>query len=164
MGFLREVVMTQRPPLGSGYGGESGPPGAPLPPPVPLEYAAPIQPEGPDIRKVAEMQRAIMFCILGEVCAGVARVAFHANGLASLELITSLIYLAVVVIAVVCIFKLALGLYSTTSGVVLGLLTLIPLVGFIVLLVVNSKATKVLRVHGLHVGLMGAKLPPAGKA
>jgi hypothetical protein len=43
---------------------------------------------------------------------------------------------------------------------VLGVLALIPLVGLIVLLIVNGKATKILREHGVRVGLMGAKLSP----
>jgi ABC-type enterochelin transport system permease subunit len=50
-----------------------------------------------------------------------------------------------------------MSLYSTTTGIVLGILTFIPLVGLIVLLIVNGKATNVLRQNGITVGLMGAK-------
>jgi hypothetical protein len=45
-----------------------------------------------------------------------------------------------------------------TVGVLLGILTLIPLIGLIVLLVINGKATKVLRANGHRVGLLGASL------
>jgi hypothetical protein len=41
---------------------------------------------------------------------------------------------------------------------VLGILTLIPLVGLIVLLIVNGKATNLLREDGIHVGLLGARM------
>ena len=57
----------------------------------------------------------------------------------------------------VFVFMLSLALYNTATGVILGILTLIPLVGLIVLLIINGKATKVLRDHGIQVGLMGAK-------
>lgn len=53
---------------------------------------------------------------------------------------------------------LAILLYGTGKGVLLGLLTSIPLVGLIVLLVVNGKATSVLRESGVHVGFFGADL------
>jgi hypothetical protein len=64
--------------------------------------------------------------------------------------------MAVSVTAAVFVFMLALSLYSTGAGIVLGILTLIPVVGLIVLLVINGKATNVLRRHGIRVGLMGA--------
>jgi hypothetical protein len=43
-------------------------------------------------------------------------------------------------------------------GVVLGILTLIPCVGLIVLLIINSKATGILKKNGVRVGLLGAKM------
>lgn len=43
-------------------------------------------------------------------------------------------------------------------GIVLGILTLIPCIGLIVLLVINGKATGVLRENGIGVGLLGANL------
>lgn len=61
------------------------------------------------------------------------------------------------------VFLLALSLYSTGAAVVLGICMFIPLVGLIILLVVNGKATSVLREHGVHVGLLEAgmsDIPP----
>jgi hypothetical protein len=43
-------------------------------------------------------------------------------------------------------------------GVLLALLTIIPYVGLIVLLIINSRATGVLNKHGYRVGLFGASL------
>ncbi len=155
--------MSQPPPLGNPLGpGQGSTP--PLPPPVPLGYAPPPVQEGPDIRKVAAMQRTIMYCILSEILIVIGRVTFATNGNVTGLLLLGLVYIVVGIIAAVCIFILALSLYNTALGIVLGILTLIPVVGLIVLLVVNSKATTVLRQNGLKVGLMGAKLPPLPKA
>ena len=52
---------------------------------------------------------------------------------------------------------LALAIYGTALGIILGILTLIPLVGLIILLIVNGKATNLLREDGIHVGLLGAR-------
>jgi hypothetical protein len=53
---------------------------------------------------------------------------------------------------------LALTLFSTTSAVIMAIGMIVPLVKLLILLSVNGKATKVLREHGVKVGLMGAKL------
>jgi hypothetical protein len=71
--------------------------------------------------------------------------------------------LGVIVTAAVFVFMLAMAVYSTGPGVVLGILTLIPLIGLIPLLIVNGKATNILRAHKIKVGLMGANpndVPP----
>ena len=46
--------------------------------------------------------------------------------------------------------------------VLLGLLALIPCVGFVILFVVNSSATSVLQRNGIAVGLLGARLSDIG--
>jgi len=61
----------------------------------------------------------------------------------------------------VFVFLLATKLYGTALGVLLGILTIIPLVGLIILLIVNAKAIKILRAAGIDVGLLGAKHPIA---
>ena len=65
--------------------------------------------------------------------------------------------LIVGVVGAVFIFQLAMRVYSSTVGVVLGILTLVPLVGLIVLLIVNQKATAILTSNGIKVGLLGAR-------
>ena len=68
--------------------------------------------------------------------------------------------------AAVFVWMLALSVYNTGTAIVLGVLTLIPLVGLIVLLIINGKATNILRAHGLKVGLLGtdpSQLPPRGQ-
>ncbi len=134
-----------------------------LPPHVPtqlLNYAPPAR--GKDLRTIALRQRAIMFCILGEITAMVLLAVLPLD----LKIIGQLLYLAGAMTAAVFIFMLSIALYNTGAGIVLGILTLIPLLGLIVLLIVNGKATTTLRAHGIKVGLMGAdirQIPSAGQ-
>ena len=123
------------------------------PPPV-LPYNTP-RPEGisrEDLRQIAGLQRGIMICILVYLIAVVGQFALPAP----MRLLVGLAMLAVGVVAAVFIFMLAIKLYSTGLGVLLGILTLVPIVALIVLLIVNGKATSLLRSHGIRVGLLGA--------
>jgi hypothetical protein len=123
-----------------------------LPPPVPtpLNYAPP--PPRNDLRVIAVRQKAIMYCILGYIVLIIGQFALPAE----VRIFATLLAGCVSITAAVFVFMLALAVYNTGTGIVLGILTLIPLVGLIVLLVINSKATNILRAHGIRVGLMGA--------
>ena len=63
-------------------------------------------------------------------------------------------------VSLACVFMLATKLYGTAVGIVLGLLMLLPCIGLITLLIVNQKATSILKSHGIHVGLFGANTSP----
>jgi hypothetical protein len=60
------------------------------------------------------------------------------------------------------VFMLATKAYSAGGGIVLGRLTLIliliPVIGLIMLLIINAKATGILKARGYTVGFMGASL------
>lgn len=128
------------------------PPPHPYPPPLqPLNYAPPAR---NDLREIAKRQRAIMICILIYLGAGIGQFILPPE----VRPIVALAIFGVVITATVFVFMLAIALYNTGVGVLLGILTLIPLVGLIVLLIVNGKATNVLRAHGVRVGLLGARL------
>ncbi|MFC1764370.1 hypothetical protein ACFL6U_20145 [Planctomycetota bacterium] len=72
--------------------------------------------------------------------------------------IAGLLGIVAIAMALVGFFSLASALgYSTGVKIGLTILLLVPLVGLITLLVLNSKATKVLRKAGYKVGLLGAK-------
>ncbi len=121
----------------------------PLMPPM-LNYAAPAPRN--DLRYIATRQRTIMVCILGYVVAGICQFALPPQ----LRLIVAFIALGAIITGAVFVFMLSLALYGTAVGILLGILTLIPVVGLLVLLIVNGKATTLLRAHGIRVGLMGA--------
>lgn len=123
-----------------------------MPPPVPpLQYATP-EPARNDLREIAIRQKAIMYCILGEFVLLFAQFLVPAP----FRPIMLLLFFGASITASVFVFMLAIAVYNTGVGIVLGILTLVPLVGFIVLLVVNGTATRILRSHGIKVGLMGA--------
>ena len=117
------------------------------------------QPDREYLRGVAGSQRGIIFCILGQLA--LLPLQFVLGSLppeselaARIALVS--IYLAVAITAAVFLFQLALKVYSTGVGVLLGILTLVPVVGLIVLMVINQKATAILKNAGVRVGLLGA--------
>lgn len=126
-----------------------------VPPPNPLNYAVP---QRNDLREIATRQRALMFCILAYIVLIVVRFVVPPP----LLLVIGLAILAVGVTSAVFVFMLAIALYGTGVGIILGILTLIPIVGLIVLLIVNGKATGILRAHGIKVGLLGRPPPDTG--
>ncbi len=107
-----------------------------------------------DLREIAGRQRAIIMCILGYFC--LIPIQFAIPEESRLYLALALIPLGIT--ATVFVFMLATKLYGQSTGIVYGVLTLIPCVGLIVLLIINQKATTVLKENGVRVGLLGAKL------
>jgi hypothetical protein len=105
-----------------------------------------------DLRSVAKYQRGVMTCILGYLICVALQFVLPDN----LKLILALAGAAVSILGTVFVFMLAIKIYSTGMGILLGILTLIPCLGLIILLVVNARATKVLRQNGISVGIMGA--------
>lgn len=103
---------------------------------------------------VAMYQKGILACILVYVILVIAGIFVPAE----LKWIVALAGLPVLIGATVFVFLLATKVYTPVVGVLLGLLTLIPCVGLIVLLVINGQATSILKSHGIHVGLLGASL------
>jgi hypothetical protein len=107
-----------------------------------------------DLRSVAQYQKGILVCIL------IYLVAVFCQFLIPPEfrLFLALGVLVIGLVGTVFVFLLAMKVYGAALGVFLGILTLIPCVGLIVLLVVNGKATSVLKQNGIRVGLLGADL------
>jgi hypothetical protein len=108
-----------------------------------------------DVLAVAKAQRAILICILVYFVALIAQFALPAN----LRIIVALSVLGVGIVATVFVFMLATRVYGTGLGIVFAILTFVPCVGLLMLLVINSKATNILRANGYTVGFLGAKIP-----
>ncbi|MDB4730325.1 hypothetical protein OAF38_00940 [bacterium] len=53
---------------------------------------------------------------------------------------------------------LATQVYSTGVAILMGILTLLPCFGLLVLLIINGKATSILRANNIKVGLLGADM------
>lgn len=107
-----------------------------------------------DLYHVARMQKGIIICILLYFIAMFGQLAIpqQLRGLILIGLLFVLLAGAVFVIS------LSVRVYGTALGIVLGILALIPCWGMIVLLVINSKATRIMKDNGIKVGLMGANL------
>ena len=107
-----------------------------------------------DLKSVAQYQKGILVCILIYLVAFFGQFAIPEDFRPLLGLGVLLLGL----VGTVFVFLLAIKVYSTGLGILLGILTLIPCIGLIVLLVVNGKATSILKQNGIKVGLLGADM------
>jgi len=107
-----------------------------------------------DLRSVAKSQKGILVCILIYLVAVFSQLALPPE----VRPLVGIGVLLVGVVGAVFVFMLAIKVYGTGLGIVLGILSLVPCLGLIVLLVVNGKATNVLRQNGIKVGLLGANI------
>jgi hypothetical protein len=102
------------------------------------------------IDKIASGQKLIIYAILVNFLTYALIVVFGD--------IAGLVGIVAIVMSFVGMFRLAGGLgYSTAAKVLLVVLLIVPLVGLITLLILNSRATKALREAGYTVGLLGAR-------
>jgi hypothetical protein len=119
-----------------------------------------------DLRSIAFYQKALILCIMammiiyfGAIAAQV--MAGHNQNRPPPALIAMQVGIAVAMFATaiastVFVFLLATKTYNVGVGILLGILTLIPCIGLIVLLIINSQATSILRSNGVRVGFIGA--------
>lgn len=125
---------------------------APTVPPQ-LNYATPMPRN--DLRVIALRQKAIMYCILGYIAVVIGQFVLPPQ----LRLFVVLpVAIGIAVTAAVFVFMLSLAIYNQAAGIVMGICSLVPYVGFIILLIINSRATALLQSYGIKVGLMGADL------
>ena len=110
-------------------------------------------------RKIASAQKYVIFAILAYIIVAIAA-AFTMNKVdMDTAAILGLGVIAIVIFGLVSAFRLA----SHTSGMLtavfclVGMLIPFPLIGLIILVVLNQKATKLLKQNGWKVGLLGAK-------
>jgi hypothetical protein len=106
-----------------------------------------------DLRAIAGFQKGIIFCILAYVGVVIAQFGVPED----VRLWVILLLVPVGITATVFVFLLATKVYGSTTGVVYAVLTLVPLIGLIMLLVINGKATALMKENGIHVGLLGAR-------
>ncbi len=107
-----------------------------------------------DVRGVAVCQKGILVCILLNLLCIFALVALPPF----FRPVLAVGMCCICVAGFVFVIRLAMKVYSPAFGVLLGILTLVPTFGLFILLLVNGKATSILRANGHRVGLMGAKL------
>lgn len=102
-----------------------------------------------DMEAIAGGQKLVIYAILVYLLAVVARLA-----IGQLALLIALVSLA---LAIAGIIKLSAGMkFSTATQIICVVLMFVPLIGLLMLLVLNSKASTRLRAAGYRVGLLGA--------
>lgn len=124
------------------------------PPVVVAEVVGVLSGKRVDLRSVAQCQKGIIVCILIYTLILIFQFAIPVE----IRPILGLGIILVGLLGTVFVFMLAIRVYGTGTGIALGLLTLFPCIGLIVLLVVNGKATSILKENGIQVGLLGAKM------
>lgn len=107
-----------------------------------------------DLRSVAKSQKGVIVCILIYVIALIGQFAFPPEARPFIGIGVLFVGLT----GAVFVFMLAMKVYGTGLGIVLGILSLIPCIGLIVLLIVNVTATGILKQNGIKVGLLGANI------
>lgn len=115
---------------------------------------------------VAKWQRYVILMVILQIIANIwvsiqkesgsqpAR-SYEAAPSVLLALVLAVFCLVVVVLSIYGIYKLALSL-GKPAPVLYALAMVLPCVSLIVLLVLNSQATQMLKSNGIDVGLMGA--------
>ena len=135
-------------------------------PPLALDYAMPSE-RPVDLRAIAIRQRAVIGCILFYLVMAVGGLLLVPVAGSFVWVAEAALASAVVVAGSVLGVVLALSVYSDpATGIIGGMLIFVPVIGLFILLVINHDATKVLRRHGVRVGLLGAslrQLPPSGR-
>ena len=114
-----------------------------------------------DLKSVAKFQKGLLFSILLQLIAVISSFSYSISQFIPPNNFDSIVILLVLVggmSGTFFVFSLAIKVYSPLAGVLLGMLTLIPCIGLIILAAVNGKATSILKQNGIKVGFLGAKL------
>jgi hypothetical protein len=109
-----------------------------------------------DILKIARRQRAMIRALLGLFLATITLgIASILRGGEPPEFVVTG-YMLVLPFAFATVFRLAASLRSGADAIlVLGVL--VPLIALLALFYLNSRATRVLKEHGVHAGIFGAR-------
>lgn len=112
---------------------------------------------GRDLRAIASSQRLIMFAIVGYFALLVFAGVLRPRNIPGATMVVGFIAIATVLCGLFGIIRLAANLYrSTLVGILNGVVMFLPLIGLFVLVILNMRATRILKKHGIRVGLMGA--------
>ena len=106
------------------------------------------------LRALAVRQMLVLLCIVLYVGVLIGRIFLPDEWL----WLSLLVPAVVTVLSALFGTRLAMAAFGTGLGIFLGFLTLIPIIGLIVLVVVNVKATGIMQQNGVRVGLLGARM------
>jgi hypothetical protein len=110
------------------------------------------------LKQLAQSQRGLNLAVLGQVIAYGLVVVARTSHIPMLALVGVLALLVSGIAGIVFVVLTAMRLYSTSAAIGLAVVMLIPCVGLLLLLSINSAATKRLKDNGIKVGLLGANM------
>jgi hypothetical protein len=108
----------------------------------------------PDLDTIAARQKTLIYWIIAQVPLFGLQIA----ALYSAPLVSIALFATAIVIQLIVTIRLGLVVYRHGgAGVFISMFSVVPFFGLIILFVLSNKATRVLKTHGIEVGLMGAK-------
>ena len=131
---------------------------------APISSATPVDVSSTDmVAAVAKAQRLVNLAILFYLFLIPINIASNVisertNGESIVQLLVLPILLAVLVFVLIAVGRLAYALHGVGNAIIYCIAMLIPYIGLILLVFLNSRATNYLKRHGVKVGLMGADL------
>ncbi len=126
---------------------------------APLATDAVVQGAGREhLRKIASAQRNVNLAVLFYLALIPLNIVLSivAAEVAWGAIVLGLAALAVLIFGAVSVYSLASLFHGPLGGVIYVLGLLVPVLGLILLVMLSSKATKILKSNGIKVGLLGA--------
>jgi DNA-directed RNA polymerase subunit RPC12/RpoP len=118
--------------------------------------------KGRELRTIATTQKFLIICILVQVVMYLVVMSQQRQRPPAppspMALVASLVLLIAWVAGIVCAFVLAIKVYKTAIGILMGLLAAIPCLGLLILGLINGRTNRTLKDNGIDVGLFGANL------
>ncbi len=111
-----------------------------------------------DILAVAKRQRAMMMTLLAYIA-----IIIGSMSLPILQENETILMIPVILAIIFFTARLCWVVYGKVSAILLTILCCIPYVNILIILMVSSRATKILKENGLKVGLLGANIKEAAE-
>ena len=113
-----------------------------------------------DLRRIAVYQKTVILCMAFQLLLVLLQLTLMRQPPDSAVIMIMILTTSWIILLVgaISVFLLAMKTYGVTFGILYGILALVPCFGLIILLIINSKATKTLKDNGIKVGFLGANL------
>jgi len=117
-----------------------------------------------DLTQVAWSQKVLIVCLLGHLFLWLGYIGMTVYGIELTEERSESLNVVLVLTALLglasgmFIFLVEMKLSGAIVGAIVGLLTVVPCVGLLLVLIVNTRATSALQANGVKVGLLGARM------
>lgn len=115
-----------------------------------------------DLRSIAIYQRGLIACIGMYLVTLILLVAIPAIGGEAMPAILSMVVTGVMIVTgivgAVFVILLAMKTDGIIFGLILGVATIFPCLGLIILASINGRATRTLKRNGISVGFFGARM------